>query len=566
LSDSSKVELLERACVARERGEDLAVVELAEKLLRVRDRSGTRVPLRANVAQRLFEEQRARQNIVLKARQMGLTTWIAARFFLRTITAHGVMTVQVAQTREAAESIFRMVQRMWENLPDSLRDGKLRRSRANVGQMIFPELDSEFRVTSAAVNAGRGLTIHNLHCSEVARWTGDAKETLAGLRAALAPDGELVMESTPNGAYGAFYEQWCAAVDAASGALGAVWCEEQTQIPCGNDKPEGACGYQSLNGGPGAVWCEEQTQIPCGNDKPKDSPTDNAKDSPTDKAGDSLTDNARAAGAVVRHFMPWWMEPAYAGPAIEERAWSEEERALVARHGLTARQIGFRRDLALQYGVLRSQEFAEDAETCFRATGDCCFEVEALEKRLQAVEAPLAVRRNGALQLYLAPQPGREYLVAVDAAGGGVEGDFAAIEVIERASGLQCAELQQRLNPLATAMAAAELAREFNEAEICVERNNHGAAVIAYLEAACGVTKLWRAADGAYGFLTTAVSKPEMIARLGALLVERPALFASQRLLRECRTFLTLEAGRQGAANGEHDDLVMAMAMAQRVR
>jgi hypothetical protein len=543
LSDSSKVELLERACAARERGEDLAVVELAEKLLRVRDRSGALVPLRANVAQRLFEEQRARQNIVLKARQMGLTTWIAARFFLRTITAHGVMTVQVAQTREAAESIFRMVQRMWENLPDSLRDGKLRRSRANVGQMIFPELDSEFRVTSAAVNAGRGLTIHNLHCSEVARWTGDAKETLAGLRAALAPDGELVMESTPNGAYGAFYEQWCAAVDAAPGT-------------------------------PGAVWCDEQTRIPCGNDKAKDSPTDNARDSPNDKAGDSLTDNAgdsltdnaRAAGAVVRHFMPWWMESAYAGPAIEERAWSEEERALVARHGLTARQIGFRRDLALQYGVLRSQEFAEDAETCFRATGDCCFEVEALEKRLQAVEAPLAVRRNGALQLYLAPQPGREYLVAVDAAGGGVEGDFAAIEVIERASGLQCAELQQRLNPLATAMAAAELAREFNEAEICVERNNHGAAVIAYLEAACGVTKLWRAADGAYGFLTTAVSKPEMIARLGALLVERPALFASQRLLRECRTFLTLEAGRQGAANGEHDDLVMAMAMAQRVR
>ena len=119
------------------------------------------------------------------------------------------MTVQVAQTREAAEGIFRMVQRIWEGLPEELREGPLRRSVANAGQMVFPELDSEFRVVSAGdENAGRGLTIQNLHCSEVSRWPGDAAATLAGLRAALAPGGEMVLESTPNGAYGCFYEEW----------------------------------------------------------------------------------------------------------------------------------------------------------------------------------------------------------------------------------------------------------------------------------------------------------------------------------------------------------------------
>ncbi len=90
-----------------------------------------------------------------------------------------------------------------------LREGPLRRSKANAGQMCFPELDSEFRVVSAAdENAGRGLTVQYLHCSEVSRWPGDAGATLAGLRAALAPGGEMVMESTPNGAYGCFYEEW----------------------------------------------------------------------------------------------------------------------------------------------------------------------------------------------------------------------------------------------------------------------------------------------------------------------------------------------------------------------
>ncbi len=110
-------------------------VRLAESLLRVRDREGVLRPLRANAAQRAFEQSRGRQNIVLKARQMGMTTWVAGRFFLKTITARGVLTVQVAHTREAAEGIFRIAQRFWECLPEDLREGPLRRDRANVGQM-----------------------------------------------------------------------------------------------------------------------------------------------------------------------------------------------------------------------------------------------------------------------------------------------------------------------------------------------------------------------------------------------------------------------------------------------
>ena len=162
-----------------------AMIEGVAAMLRVRNRNGEIVPLRANPAQSAFEEVCGKHNVVLKARQMGITTWIAARFFMKTITAPGVLTVQVAHTREAAEGIFRVVQRFWEHLPDELRAGPLRRSRANVGQMFFPELDSEFRIVSAGdPGAGRGLSIQNLHLSEVSQWPGEAAETLAGLRAA----------------------------------------------------------------------------------------------------------------------------------------------------------------------------------------------------------------------------------------------------------------------------------------------------------------------------------------------------------------------------------------------
>ncbi len=182
---------------------------LAASLLRVRNKRGRLVKLECNPAQKEFESRCGRRNIVLKARQMGISTWVAARFFLSTITRPGTLTVQVAHTQEAAEEIFRMVHRFVENLPRDLQDGALSRSRSNRRQLVFPRLDSEYRVETARdTNAGRGLTIQNLHCSEVARWGANAAEVLASLRAAVPPGGEIVLESTANGMGGCFYREW----------------------------------------------------------------------------------------------------------------------------------------------------------------------------------------------------------------------------------------------------------------------------------------------------------------------------------------------------------------------
>ena len=116
---------------------------LAAKLLLVRTREGRSAPLRANDVQRAFECRRGERNIVLKARQMGLTTWTAGRFFLKTITRPGTLTLQVAHTQEAAEEIFRIVHRFVDWLPAALREGPLRTSKANARQIVFPEMDSQ---------------------------------------------------------------------------------------------------------------------------------------------------------------------------------------------------------------------------------------------------------------------------------------------------------------------------------------------------------------------------------------------------------------------------------------
>ncbi len=178
-------------------------------VLQINDKKGEKVPFVPNPAQQKIAGNWGQKNIILKARQMGISTYVAARFFIDTITRPGTLTVQVAHDQRAAEDLFRIVHRFQENLPESWREGALKTSRANARQLRWPHLDSEYRVETAADrHAGRGMTIRNLHCSEVAMWSRDGAEALVSLRAAVPPDGQVVLESTPNGAGGAFYQEW----------------------------------------------------------------------------------------------------------------------------------------------------------------------------------------------------------------------------------------------------------------------------------------------------------------------------------------------------------------------
>jgi hypothetical protein len=143
------------------------------------------------------------------------------------------------------------------------------------------------------------------------------------------------------------------------------------------------------------------------------------------------------------------------------------------------------------------------------------------------------------------------------------------VQVIDLVTGMQCAELQQRLGTLELARVSASLGREYGGpgrgALIAVERNNHGSGVLAYLDAVERYARVYEQA-GSAGWLTSAGSKPAMISRMGALLLESPWLFLSRRLLEECRTFVSHPGGKTGAANGAHDDCLMAMALGQSVR
>ena len=497
---------------------------LIAALLKIRDRGGRLVALRSNRAQAEFERTCGRRNIVLKARQLGVTTWVAARFFIHSITRPGTLCVQVAHDQHSAEEIFRIVHRFLENLPWRLREGALKTSRANVRQIVFPWLDSEYRVETAAdPQAGRGLTIRNLHCSEVAGWPRDAAATLASLRAAVPPAGEIVLESTPNGAGGSFYQEWQSA--------------DQT-------------GYVRHF----YPWWWEASYSRQSSVASRQSPAQYSAGSTQHSAGQCHPEERSDEG------------PAFAGNRqLATGNFTDEERTLVERHGLTPAQIAFRREIRASFRRLARQEFAEDPQSCFLASGECIFELEPIGQRLRDCPEPFASRDNGRLLIWLPPRADAEYIVGVDPAGGGNEGDYASFEVIERASGCQCAEMRGHLPPQELAARVAAVAREYNQALVAVERNNHGHGVLAYLAAAEKYENIYQQ-NGQPGWLTSISTRPRLISEFAALLATEPGLFSSRRLLEECRTFVRHADGSAAALAGAHDDCIMAMAIAQAVR
>jgi hypothetical protein len=459
---------------------------LVGEFLNIRAKNNQLLPMVLNRAQAEYSRTCTRRNIVLKARQLGITTYVAARYFIQTITRPGTLTVQVAHDQESAEEIFRIVHRFWANLPETFRRGALVTSRANVRQIVFPRLDSQYRVATAAdENAGRGLTIHNLHCSEVARWPRGGIEALASVRAAVPPAGEIVLESTPNGAAGVFYEEWQRA--------------DET-------------GYK-------------------------------------------------------RHFFPWWLDPAYTLAVDPDKfePLNADEQKLVADYSLSREQIAFRRMIHSSLRALAIQEYAEDANSCFRASGECVFDLDRVRQQLESFRDPIEVADNGRLQVWFPGEQGHEYIIAADPAGGGAAGDYACAQVIDRAMGVQCAEWHGHFAPREFANNIIALTRRYPRALVVVERNNHGHAVLTNLRHQ-NCANIYKDARQNDGWLTSAVTRPHMIENVAAIAYETPQLFHSTRLLNEFRTFVRHADGSTGAVAGAHDDCVMAIAIAFAVR
>jgi hypothetical protein len=182
--------------------------------LKLRPKAGPFEPLNFNSAQRklhgFIEDQKRKTGrvrvIVLKGRQMGVSTYVAARFYHRTINSPGLRTIILGHERRASSNLFGIVKRFHENLPDDLRPSV---GTSNAEELIFDKIDSGYIVAVASGDAtGRSATAQLLHASEAAFWD-DLPLQMASLMQTV-PDldaTEIIIESTANG-YNDFHSLW----------------------------------------------------------------------------------------------------------------------------------------------------------------------------------------------------------------------------------------------------------------------------------------------------------------------------------------------------------------------
>src|SRR5262245_25518245 len=183
----------------------------AEKLV-IRPKVGPPIPLVLNPAQiklhQLIEEQKAKTGrvriVVLKARQLGISTYIAARFYHRTINSPALRTIIVAHERSASRNLFQLVKRFHDNLPDAPSI-----STSNAEELLFDKLDSGYIVSVATLEgAGRSATAQLLHASEVAFWPDLPAQFASLMQTVPDMDGtEVILETTAN-SYNDFHKLW----------------------------------------------------------------------------------------------------------------------------------------------------------------------------------------------------------------------------------------------------------------------------------------------------------------------------------------------------------------------
>jgi hypothetical protein len=274
--------------------------------------------------------------------------------------------------------------------------------------------------------------------------------------------------------------------------------------------------------------------------------------------------------AYATHFYTWWQDPAYqlAGDPLTDV--TDEERQLVEARGLKHDQLRWRRAKMRDLRDRFPQEYPEDDVTCFLASGRCVFEMQALMAAQQRIagepepellaqlqdEAGNAVTVSPArLSIWRHPEPDHTYVIGADVGEGLAHGDASAACVIDRESGEQVAELHGRVSPERFARLLDALGRHYHQAELAVERNNHGHSVLNTLFHVTSYPALYHHADydqaGQHrqelGWPTDQKTKPIMVDDFTAAVAGGHLLIHSSGLVDECFSFVVTDTGSQEA-------------------
>jgi len=169
------------------------------------DKNGRRVKFKPNWAQQKVLDNLWFFNIILKARQLGITTFFCILYLDQILFKANKTACIIAHTDADTKKIFKRIKFAWENLPDQLKENIGYPTTDSVGEMQFPNGSS-----ISVARSTRGGTVQYLHISEFAKicakYPDKAREIVTGAINSVEIGNFVSIESTAEGKEGYFAE------------------------------------------------------------------------------------------------------------------------------------------------------------------------------------------------------------------------------------------------------------------------------------------------------------------------------------------------------------------------
>ena len=151
----------------------------------------------------LSELLKSKYSIILKSRQMGISTLVAAYALVNMLFKENFKVLVIATTQDVAKNLVHKVKIMHANLPSWLKpqtvdDNKL--------QLTFSN-GSSIKAVSSSPTAGRSEALSLLIIDEAA-FVENIDRIWASAQMTLATGGDAILLSTPNGVDNLFHQLW----------------------------------------------------------------------------------------------------------------------------------------------------------------------------------------------------------------------------------------------------------------------------------------------------------------------------------------------------------------------
>jgi hypothetical protein len=171
--------------------------------LKITDKDGNLIPFQWNILQKDFHNKRTSKDIILKARQIGFSTYVQGELFRRLVTKR-TRALTLTHDDKTTQILRETADRFYKYYPEFEEFVKPKRKYANASLSRFDETDSTHYIgTAGNTDIGRGGSYTDIHLSEVAFFP-DAERIVAGAMQGGNP--QVILESTANGATGYFYD------------------------------------------------------------------------------------------------------------------------------------------------------------------------------------------------------------------------------------------------------------------------------------------------------------------------------------------------------------------------